>query len=239
VQLAALLPEIGRECVFHDSPEPLLKAVRKLNKTDFVFYDLQLEDILWAFEQLYTACKRTNLVAFERMTKQTDIDNNQCPAGVENYLLIPDNSERAKERVKGVLREIGQKAAKRKKAKAKKAATRAQAKAKGPEMPLADVQASQQVAAPGSPSVLAIARYLQARSPAMRRLLAEIPAALDVDAHLILEGEEGAEFEMLAREINFQANGDARPLHLIDPMDLKTGELTRLFEASRQDGSRE
>jgi DNA-binding NtrC family response regulator len=238
-ELAEFLEEIGHECVFHESPEPLVKAVRKLNKSDFVFYDLQLEDILWAFEQLYTACKRTNLVAFERMTKQTDVENNQCPAGVENYLLLPRNPERAKERVRKVLREILQRAASRKKAQKKKAASKARkkvSKAKSEERSKA-VEVSGESSGMSNSVVLAIARYLQTNSPAMRQLMVDITAAQDSDVHLVLEGEEGAEFEMLAREINFQQNGDARPLHLIDPMDLKPGELTQLLSEVTERGS--
>ena len=84
-QLAELLNELEQEHVFHESAELILKAVRRLNKTDAVFYDLQLEELIWAFEPLYTGCKRTNLVTFERLKGQTSADSSQS-AGVENYL---------------------------------------------------------------------------------------------------------------------------------------------------------
>ncbi|WP_269522877.1 hypothetical protein [Coraliomargarita parva] len=229
-QLSALLQELDHEFVFHDAVEPLVKAVRKLSKQDHVFYDLQLEDVLWAFERLYTACKRTNLVAFERMTNETSLEYNQCPAGVENYLLLPAHPERAKNRLQSVLREVAQKTTARKTVKKKKAAGKAKPKATGKQAAKAKAKADadSQVEAPAP----TIARYLQARSGVMRELLSDIQIASDKASIVVIEGEEGAEFELLAREINFRSNGDATPLHVVDPMQLHIPELMELLKAS-------
>ena len=228
--LTTLLNEADREHAFHYSVEPLLKAVRKLGKSDQVFYDLQLEDVLWAFERLYKACKRTHLVAFEPLTKEVSLEHNQCPVGVDHYLLLPPNPERARSRLQALFRELAQKtAAGRKKQSAKRPGRSAE-----PKHPRAVAAAPQPDAAPATPEDTAgnestplIARYLQARSPAMRTLLSDIEPALASDRILLIEGEEGAEMELLAREINFRANGDARPLTVVNSTNPELEPLRR------------
>ncbi len=226
-QLSELLGDLGQEFTFHNTLEPLLKAVRRLTKSDYVFYDLQLEDTLWAFERLYTGCKKSNLVALERLTKETSLDHNQCPAGVENYLLLPPKMERALPRVQQLLREVAQQNAKKQATRKKNASNRA----KATKQPLKQTKKAAPMAAT-TPTFPAIARYLQALSPAMRNLLAEVQTIVEEDGIIVIEGNEGAEFELLAREINFRANGDACPLHVIDPMHLDAEELNSLLDAT-------
>ncbi|MFP4070232.1 MAG: hypothetical protein ACLFVC_08655 [Opitutales bacterium] len=227
-QLSQLLNEMDREHCFHDDIEPVIKAVRKLGKQDHVFYDLQLEDILWAFERLHTACKRTHLVTFEPQTNETSLDHNQCPAGVDHYLLLPSNAERAQSRLQEIFRSIAhsQTARPKRKAPRKRAATApGTAKAQASEPP-ADTAGDCRDPFPANPM---IARYLQARSRVMRDLLAEIETVVDSAPVIVLEGDEGAEFELLAREINFRANGDATPLHLINPMQIEREEIDEVL----------
>lgn len=224
-QLAELLTKLEQEHVFHESAEPLLKAVRKLKKSDAVFYDLRLEELIWAFEPLYTGCKRTNLVTFEVLSDQSSTESSQCPAGVENYLLLPTNSDRALARVQSVLREIAQKAAKKKKAR-KKVARKVTKKAEPAQEPVA---ATPTTSLPlfTSPT---LARYLQAHSMVMQNFLVELNTTLDQSPIIILEGNEGAEFELVARELNFRANGDSRPLYALDPMHLETEVLEKILK---------
>ncbi len=214
-QLGELFERMDRTCIFHDSVEPIEKAVKKLNKGDCVFYDLQLEDVLWAFERLYICCKRTNLVTFERFTKQTSINNNQCPGGVDNYLLIPENNERAFSRLQDLLKDISQKTAKTTKKK-KKTTTTKKTVAK------AEQNSQQPVVPTAFPT---IARYLIARSSVMQNFLGDVQAAADSEKFIVLSGDDGCEFETVAREINFRANGDASPMHVIDPLNFNHEDL--------------
>lgn len=236
-QLGHLLQELGHEYAVHEALEPLLKSVRKLSKNDHVFYDLRLEDVLWAFERLYTVCKKTNLVTFERLTQETSLENNQCPAGVENYLLLPSNHDRAIKRVQALLREIAQKtsarSAARKKTKAQKTKARKHPQTANASSLTPDTETDDDTP-PNAPVYLTIARYLQARSPAMQAFLPEIQAASESDAIIFVEGEEGSEFELVAREINFRSNGDAHPLHVLDPVQLDSEEFTSLLNSSAQ-----
>ena len=46
----------------------------------------------------------------------------------------------------------------------------------------------------------------------------------------MLQGQDGAEFELAARELNYQANGDMSPLIVFDPMHLDYKELEQIEE---------
>lgn len=225
--LKALLERMDEAHTFYDAVEPLLKAVRKMDKGDHVFYDLQLEDVLWAFERLYKACKKTNLVTFEPQTKETSIDHNQCPAGVDHYLLLPANPERARLRIRGTLQAVAKQAKERSAKRAakpkRKRATPAAAETNTTAAPKR--RASENAELPSTPM---LARYLHARSEIMRVLLFDVEAAAGKHPILFLKGDEGAEFELLAREINFRGNGDAAPLHMINPLQFDSEDFAAL-----------
>ncbi|MGB0416582.1 MAG: hypothetical protein ACPGKS_07020 [Coraliomargarita sp.] len=219
-QLTALLADMELECITHEQVEPLLKAVKKLKKSDAVFYDLSLEDRLWAFEQLYTSCRRTNLVGFELLTKETAEGGQHCIDGMGHYLLLPQNADRAKARVQEVLKGVAQAAVPKKRKPRKKPAPKA-------EPIMATVEAGAPAIEPGQVQ-LTTARYLQAQSTPMQTFLAALHNAAGDAQVILIEGEDGAEFELTARELNYHANGDISPLLVMDPMHLKFNELRQL-----------
>lgn len=219
-QLTDLLSEMEHECIVHVAVEPLLKAVKKLKKSDAVFYDLSLEDRLWAFERLYTSCRRTNLVGFELLTKETADGGQHCIDGMGHYLLLPKNADRAKARVQEVLKGVAKAATPKKRNTRKKAAPKA-------EPILTAIETSAPAIEPGQIQ-LTTARYLQAQSVPMQTFLAKLHNAAGDASIVLIEGEEGAEFELAARELNYHANGDISPLLVMDPMHLSFDELQQL-----------
>lgn len=230
-RLEKLIPELEHECTFHTELSTVQVALKKLKKTDSVFYDLQLEDTLWAFEPLYTACRRTNLVAVEPLTKGTSADSYLCPEGVEHYLLISPDERRSKTHLQNILREIAQKAAKSKKPKKKKAVAKKK-KATATKGTSNSTQATIVELAPqGAPATFA--RYLQTNSASMQTFLADLHTAAGQHQCVMIEGDEGAEFELAARELNFRANGDECPLLVLDPMQFTEYELERFQEDSQ------
>lgn len=228
-QLSTLLTELGQNVTLHTELEPLEKAVKKLNKNDAVFYDLSLEDILWAFERLYTGCRRTNLVGFEPLTQATAEGGQHCIDGMGHYLLLPQNADRAKTRLQEVLKLIAQSGAKKKTPRKKAAKKRSSAKST-PASPAANAtQVAAQSQTLADSIQLNSARYLHAQSPAMQALMANLhTAATKSPTAVMIEGEDGAEFELAARELNFQANGDRSPLLALDPMRLSCEQLFEL-----------
>ena len=220
-QLANILEEMDLDYVVHDELEPLLKAVKKLKKSDSVFYDLSLEDKLWAFEQLYTSCRRTNLVGFELLTKETAEGGQHCIDGMGHYLLLPKNADRAKARVQELIKEVAKAAAPRKRNKRKQPAKQTK--------PQEAVSQSSAPAVASEPIQLATSFYLQTQSAPMQIFLAALNKTASETQTVLIEGEDGAEFELVARELNYQANSDACPLLVMDPMHLQFEEL-RQFE---------
>jgi hypothetical protein len=218
------MAELDQEYTFHQAVATLEKVLPRLKKTDCVFYDLQLEDTLWAFERLYTGCRRTNLIAFEPLTVETGIDGHQCPMGVEHYFLLSPNTGRAKNRLQNILQEIAKKAVKR---KPKKKAAKKTAKKQTGTTKKKETQTTASSAIPR-------ARYLQAQSVVMQTFVTDLQAVAGKHEFIMLEGEDGAEFELAARELNYQANGDRSPLIVFDPMHLKSQEIEQLEETARQ-----
>ncbi|PXA02904.1 hypothetical protein DDZ13_14715 [Coraliomargarita sinensis] len=223
-RLVALLAEMELVCIIHEEVEPLLRAVKKLNKSDVVLYDLSLEDRLWAFERLYTSCRRTNLVGFEQLTKETSEGGQHCIDGMGHYLLLPQNLDRAKARMQEVLKGVARAAAPKKRKPKSRKKSKPQAEAKS----LTDPSVKEKHEARPE-TCLTTARYLQAQSVAMQTFLTELDEAVAGAQVVLIDGEDGAEFEMVARELNYHANGDIYPLLVMDPMHLDFDEL-RDFE---------
>jgi hypothetical protein len=223
-QLKLLMGDLDQECTFHQVVATLEKVLPRLKKTDSVFYDLQLEDTLWAFERLYTGCRKTHLVAFEQLTDETGTDGHQSPMGVENYFLLSPNPSRAKTRLSAVLQELAKKSVKRKaKKKAKKTAKkRTTATTPTNATPTATIGKADST------------RYLQGQSDVMQVFAAELKASAGKHKFIMLQGEDGAEFELAARELNFQANADLSPLIVLDPMHLKYEELEHIEAQAMQ-----
>ena len=227
-QLKHLLGELDQECTFHQTVDTLETVLPRLKKTDSVFYDLQLEDTLWAFEYLYTGSRKTHLVAFEQLTEETSAEGHHCPPGMENYFLLSVNIDRTRTRLKAVLQELAKKSIKRKatKKKAKKTAK------KRITPPTATRTTTSAIASTAGNA--GNARYLQTQSDAMQGFVAELQVAAGKHKFIMLQGEDGAEFELAARELNFQANADLSPLIVLDPMHLKYEELEQIEAQAMQ-----
>lgn len=218
-QLADLFEAMEREYRFHSEVDTILKVIRQLGHEDHVFYDLQLEDHLWAFEPLYGACKKTHLVTFEPQTDQTSLTQYHCPASVDYYLLLPANPDRAAIRLREVFKRIAHDSITRERIRKDRVRIRKQMS----DRTTSDFRSTQNAATfEATPTV---ARYLHARSDAMRSLLADIENALGDATAIELNGNAGAEFEQLAREINFRANGDAVPLFFVNPIQLQPSSI--------------
>lgn len=222
-QLTALLSELDHDCVLHEAVEPLLRAVKKLKKSDVVFYDLSLENRLWALERLYTSTRRTNLVGFELLTKETAQGGQHCVDGMEHYLLLPKNNDRAKARIQEVFKAVARAAApkKRKSKPRQKVEAQVDDSASAQNPPLAVPQLESGAPSRSSP------RYLQAQSAAMQSFLSRLYQTVGTTVLTLINGEEGAEFELVAREFNYHANGDTCPLLVTDPMHLDFDEFRR------------
>lgn len=74
-------------------------------------------------------------------------------------------------------------------------------------------------------------RYLIAESVAARSLVTRLRTARDFQAALVFEGPAGAEFETAAREVNYLVNGDRETLAFIPPDDFSIERLVQMERA--------
>jgi DNA-binding NtrC family response regulator len=217
-QLTQLLAGGQETFSFYTDLEELIAILPKLKKVDTVFYDLQLEDTLWAFDAIHYGAKKTNLVAFEPVIEGSSEGAHRCPANAKHYLVLSSDMRRSKVRLQKVTNEINQLSVKKKAAKRKRERKRAAESAT-----VARVSASQDLGAVIAP--VTVARHLTTRSPAMQEFAVQISEVAERGSLILIESEDGAEFELAARELNFRANGDAFPLMVLDPMDLCAAQL--------------
>ncbi|TVP81322.1 MAG: hypothetical protein EA353_01710 [Puniceicoccaceae bacterium] len=211
-QLSRLLEGGQQPFSFFDDLETLITMLPKFRKTDKVFYDLALEPSLMAFEALQFGSKKTNLIAFEQMNEGADQLN--CPKGAQHYLVFSSDIRKTAARLKKVLHEVDALAVKKKKAARKKAPARRSA-------------AANRSAESGAATPFTVSRYLTAKSSSMQLILAQIVELAKRPKFIFISGEDGADFELAARELNFRTNGDQSPLHIADPMRVEIDEIKR------------
>ena len=223
-RLGSFLDEMGKKYVFHDTLLTLEKKLSRLKKTDAVFYDIQLEEQIWAFEPIYLGSRKTHMVVFE----PNDTGSvSYSPMGNEHFLILSKDDARAKKRLTSLFHELTKLSAPRKTAK-KKAVAKKKATSQTTKATATEAVAQ----APTDAGVIQTTRYLQANSDVMKHFAAELKEAAGKHTFTMLQGEDGAEFELAARELNFQANGDNSPLIVLDPMNLKSQELEQLAESA-------
>ncbi|MDQ8206022.1 hypothetical protein QEH52_00745 [Coraliomargarita sp. SDUM461003] len=210
-QLTQLLEGGQQAFHFYRDLEALITVLPKLKKADKVFYDLQLEPQLMAFDALRFGSKKTNLVAFELLLEGSTHSN--CPKTAKHYFALSNDIRKSSVRLKQVLHEVDSLNAKKK---------RARKKAHTPKSPQVKSSGKQQANTP-----ITLARYLTAKSGVMQELLVTIAGLAKRPKFILLCGEDGADFELTAHELNFRTNGDQCPLHIADPMRVEINEIKR------------
>jgi transcriptional regulator of acetoin/glycerol metabolism len=73
-----------------------------------------------------------------------------------------------------------------------------------------------------------VARYIITSSPSYYNLLEDLKRQDEQRTTIILQATEDVEFELVARELNFQSNQDACPLYIINPDNLRIDYLEKL-----------
>jgi transcriptional regulator with PAS, ATPase and Fis domain len=219
-QLTQLLAGGQQPFHFHNDLEALIAMLPKLKKADKVFYDLQLEPTLMAFDALRFGSKKTNLVAFERLPAGSKDSN--CPKTAKHYFMLSPDLNKSGVRLKQLLHEVDTLSVKKKRARKKVGSPKSSTKA---------ANLSQKSAPP-----ITLSRYLTAKSDAMQQLLVKIAELAKQPKFVFLTGEDGADFELTAHELNFRTNGDQCPLHIVDPMRVEIDEIKRKIFSEHKTG---
>ncbi|WPJ94783.1 hypothetical protein SH580_15220 [Coraliomargarita algicola] len=210
-QLTHLLAGGQQAFHFYNDLEALITTLPKLKKTDKVFYDLQLEPVLMAFDALRFGGKKTNIIAFELLPEGSTQSN--CPRTAKHYFALSNDLRKSGVRLKQVLHEVDTLNLKKKRARKKTSTSTPENLKTSHRKP---------TSAP-----ITLSRYLTAKSDVMQQLLVKIADLAKQPKFVLLTGEDGADFELTAHELNFRTNGDLCPLHIADPMRVEISEIKR------------
>jgi len=210
-QLTQLLAGGQHPFSFHTDLEELISLLPRLKKTDKVFYDLQLEPRLMAFDALRFGGKKTNLIAFELLEEGGT--RSSCPKSAKHYFVLSADMRKSGARLKRVLHEVDALAVKKKSLRKKDGVQK--------------VSATSRASNTQFPPPITLSRYLTAKSESMQQLLIKIAELAKEPKFVFIIGEDGADFELAAREIDFRTNGDQSPLHIADPMRVEIDEIER------------
>ncbi|TVP78170.1 MAG: hypothetical protein EA353_08915 [Puniceicoccaceae bacterium] len=207
-QLSLLLRELGFRPVFHESLEGLLAAIQTQETSETCLIDIELELDLESMEQIRLAQAGEKIIGFECYRAGVEAKAEKVAALYSSVLILPTHAERAKLRLKHALNPIGQSGS------TNRLATRS-------PFPMKRTLTSALGTLPGTKQRATFmtpvhTRYLVSESRAARQLIHDLKQKKSKSCSLLLESHEEAEFELIAREMNYLDNGDSLSLELID-----------------------
>lgn len=227
-QLSILLRELGYAASFHGDVGSLEAVLSANVPKQPVLIDLS-EDI--AHEALGERFdSNISFIGFQFLTSAQGATVHANAKFYSTSVVLPTHAERAKARLKNTLKPLrapGGLASSRRPISTIIKGLSGQ-KSRPPFSFRSAASASTQKATERPP------RYLVCESAASSRLLQRIRARESSQVACLFLGEDGAEFELVAREVNFQVTGDKTPMHMVQPDELSIDELEKLErEASR------
>lgn len=253
-RLALLLRELGHSAQFFESVVDSVEAASSRPRS------LLIRDIAMAEEAgaLQSSTKELPEVWVEAPEQLSQDSVRGRPANSEFYVLLPQQPNRAKERLRSAInqalvrgpqtlrlhRDASLRPPASVPAQARSSAnftqsrfgrgSTAQAQVSGTPRarPSVPERPLGQPAVPSpKPAAPSPPRYLIAESVAARSLLTRLRTAKNFQAALVFHGPAGAEFETAAREVNYLVNGDRETLAFIPPDDFSIERLVQMERA--------
>ena len=224
-QLSLLFRELGFNAECYSAINECEADVSVATIPSTVFLDLRLITNSTFCEALKIAAPNAYLIGFRPLEALSGTPPlSEKPTGLDAFFLLPPNAERAKARLKTLLREHG--------------ATPGIPRHTGSTLTRTPFRLPGRLSRPplralkGTGALDPVeARYVEARSPTARSFVQQL-RDLDPASYLILlMGQEGAEFETAARELNFQQTQDRAQL-ILEPTDALT--LDRLEKLEKE-----
>lgn len=226
-QLSLLARDLGYEPIFHDSATSLLAKVsltQSVASKSAVLIDIDLAAQDELEKVLSADTLGTHKIAFQIHDHASSKSIQAKPNGADYFFLLPSNAERAKTRLKNALR-AGESAKStdsdslRSSSPIKRRYTRTAAPFKTTK-PFSGIASNH-----GRSSTT---RYLSAESSSSKHLVAQMLEIKVTNPLILIAGNDGCDFETVAREFNFQANADKTQLLYLDIDDLRLDLLEKL-----------
>jgi DNA-binding NtrC family response regulator len=224
-QLSLILRELGYEARFHADLATLALRTGNQPCADIILIDLQLNQQAHGIEMIKTAHSGARLIGFQHYSSiDSDLPVNK-PAELSHHFILPAHAQRAKARIQSTLKEATKVGTSNKHNQKRSTIgtshfTRAATQAKN-RLKLSDKRT---LFKPHQQTLTS--NYITAHSLAAQHFIQAVKHATLTDNAILLTGHEGAEFELAAREINYQSNADAHSIVLLcdNTIDLETLE---------------
>lgn len=234
--ISVLTRDLGYEPVFHETAATLLSQI-SVNTgtaaTTAVLLDVDIATKEEMTKAIQSVAPTVRKIAFQLIGQATPIDTK--PEGVDYFFLLPSNAERAKARLKTALRgsdsvmqsDRGNTRSGFTSPATPRRFTRTAAPFKT-KNPFSSASVSNHAMRADSKET----RYLVANSLVARNLISQMHDVRTTASLLILAGNEGADFETVAREFNYQNNRDQTQLLVVDADDISLEMLEKTERAA-------
>lgn len=225
-QLSLLLRDLGYIPKFHNEIKELSHALKSTNTSEPVLFDLNFKISESNIQRLQSMSPLSKFICFERIG--LGVNPTPRPMAASSFaasIIIPHNAERAKQRLKHVLRSRNQlkrasnAISTRPSFQFKKRNTTPQLPTKNETIGITTKELS--------------ARYLVCNSLDSHNLLNTLKQCSNETGLIILEANEDAEFEITARELNYQSNSDTNSLYVINQADIRIDFLEKLERCAK------
>jgi hypothetical protein len=225
--------DMGHSPQFHASWASLCAHINPTaSGTNAVLIDLSITIDAEKFSQLQIEHKTLNLIGFESLTAKRLAGNEAYLTQLSQSLVLPPHAERAKSRLKSVLRSA-QRGNPQIPSSQRKAGTNLPRLTKsGFKRAASHIIGSPRKIAPQPDAKLKSSQYMATHSARSLTCLRQIQA-FDTPHMLLLQGEEGTEFEIIAREINFQLFNESHPLQILAADELRLDTLEKLERSAK------
>jgi len=228
-QLSLLLHDLGYPPKFVADLSELSESLSNSVDVKSILLDIQDATDELALEVLKQTQPKLRLIGFDlferKLATQADY-----PKALDSCIVIPSHAERAKARLKSALAVSNPNAT----AIKRSGLTRPPMAFKRPASKFSVKSAlrTKMSTVPTAEAAPTAAQYMTAISSVAKAFVSQLKAETADRNVVILTGGEGAEFELAARELNFQVNADRTPLHVLTSDDLSLDILEKVERAA-------
>lgn len=228
-QLSILLRELGYSARFHATVDELNTALKEDANGEVVLVDVTLDTDHAALVNSFASVIGVRFIGFHCFSSTTEASMSGNSDAYKTSLFLPGHAERAKSRLKSALAPLRKQGGGTR--SSFKTPSSALFKRGTTRPPFGFGNAGASIAAPLRPE------YLVCASEAGRAFMSRIGAISDDDLATVLVGEDGAEFELVCREINFQKVADRTALHIFTPDEVSLTDLEVLERKAKRERS--
>ncbi|MDQ8195479.1 hypothetical protein QEH59_13675 [Coraliomargarita sp. SDUM461004] len=221
--------DMGHSPSFHASWTTLAKAISQSpNTSDYLFLDLSMPIDSIEFEQLKIEHAQLPLIGFESLNAQRLASNESLFTQLSQSLVLPPHAERAKSRLKSVLKSVNRNQTQNRSGAANGLPRLTRPSFKRTASHFINYSRSSSAPTQSAKS----SQYTCTKSQQSLGFLKQIQSLVSPNL-LLLKGEEGSEFELIAREINFQLFDESHPLLILSGDELRLDTLEKLERSAK------